>query len=343
MVLKNMSRKHKRIIGVITIVFVLAAAVTVYAAAIQQVRIAYDGNTISVYTRKATVGEVLDEQRIVLGEFDRVVPASETAIKGIEQITVKRAVPVSVVEAGEARQYLTAADTVKEFLDDAGIVLGGDDMLSARLEDSVAAGMELIVTRVTKEIREETIAIPYETQKRANADMDKGTSRTVQAGAEGSKVQKIEVLYCDGVEQDSTVVEETVVAEPVAAIVEYGTKDRVITSRGDNFRYSKVLTCTATAYDLSYESTGKYPGQPGHGITATGTYCKKGTVAVDPRVIPLGSRLYIEADNGSWTYGYAVAEDTGGAIKGNKVDLFFHTAEEVRNFGRRTAKVYILE
>lgn len=343
MVLQNLTRKHRQFIGVITVVLILAAAVTVYAAAIKQVSIVYDGATLSVYTRKATVGEVLAEQRIALGEFDRVIPEKETAVRDVEQIVVKRAVPVSVVELGAAKQYLTAADTVKEFLDVSGIVLGSDDMLSARLEDSVTSGMELIVTRVTKEVREETVAIPYETEKRANGDMEKGTSRTVQAGADGSKVQKIEVMYCDGVEQDSAVVEETVVAEPVAAIVEYGTKDRVITSRGDHFRYSKVLTCTATAYDLSYESTGKYPGQPGHGLTATGTYCKKGTVAVDPRVIPLGSRLYIEADNGSWTYGYAVAEDTGGAIKGNKVDLFFYTPQEVRNFGRRTAKVYILE
>ena len=343
MVLQNLTRKHKQFIGIFTVVLVLAAAVTVYAAAIKQVSIAYDGNTISVYTRKATVGEVLAEQRIVLGEFDRVTPEKETPVRDVEQIVVRRAVPVSVVEQGAAQQYLTAAETVKEFLDTSGIVLGSDDMLSARLEDGVTSGMELIVTRVTKEVREETVAIPYETEKRANGDMEKGTSRTVQPGTDGSKVQKIEVMYCDGVEQDSVVVEETVVAEPVAAIVEYGTKDRVITSRGDNFRYSKVLTCTATAYDLSYESTGKYPGQPGHGMTATGTYCKKGTVAVDPRVIPLGSRLYIEAENGSWTYGYAVAEDTGGAIKGNKVDLFFYTPQEVRNFGRRTAKVYILE
>lgn len=343
MVLQNLTRKHKRFIGIITVVLILAAAVTVYAAAIKQVSISYDGNTISVYTRKATVGEVLEEQRIVLGEFDRVIPEKETAVKDVEQIIVKRAVPVSVVEMGQTQQYLTAADTVREFLDDSGIVLGGDDMLSARLEDGVAPGMELIVTRVTKEVQEETVAIPYETEKRANGDMDKGTTRIVQAGAEGSKVQKVEVMYCDGVEQNRTVLEETVVTAPVSEIVEYGTKDRVITSRGDNFRYSKVLTCTATAYDLSYESTGKYPGQPGHGITATGTQCRRGTVAVDPRVIPLGSRLYIEAENGSWTYGYAVAEDTGGAIKGNKVDLFFYTPEEVRNFGRRTAKVYILE
>ena len=68
-----------------------------------------------------------------------------------------------------------------------------------------------------------------------------------------------------------------------------------------------------------------------------------GVVAVDPRVIPLGSRLYIEAENGTWIYGTAVAADTGGAIKGNKIDLYVESYSDAINFGRRKAKVYILE
>ena len=67
-----------------------------------------------------------------------------------------------------------------------------------------------------------------------------------------------------------------------------------------------------------------------------------GVVAVDPSVIPLGTKLYIEAVDGSWTYGYAVAGDTGGAIKGNRIDLFFNSNAEAMSFGRRQAKVYVL-
>ena len=70
---------------------------------------------------------------------------------------------------------------------------------------------------------------------------------------------------------------------------------------------------------------------------------RRGVIAVDPNVIPLGTRLYVEAADGSWTYGYCVAGDTGGAIKGNKIDLFFDTAAEVKKFGVRNARVYILE
>ena len=70
-----------------------------------------------------------------------------------------------------------------------------------------------------------------------------------------------------------------------------------------------------------------------------------GVIAVDPKVIPLGSRVYIESSDGgkSWVYGFAVAADTGGAIKGNKIDLCYNTRAECLQFGRRSATVYILD
>ena len=93
----------------------------------------------------------------------------------------------------------------------------------------------------------------------------------------------------------------------------------------------------ASAYTAGYESTGKRPGDKGYGITASGTKAVKGTVAVDPRVIPLGSKLYVEG------YGYATAQDTGSAIKGNKIDLFYDSLYEAKKFGRKNLTVYVLE
>jgi len=69
---------------------------------------------------------------------------------------------------------------------------------------------------------------------------------------------------------------------------------------------------------------------------------QRGVVAVDPKVIPLGTKLYIESPDGSYVYGCAVAGDTGGAIKGNRIDLFMDTYSECMQFGRRTMNVYIL-
>lgn len=105
---------------------------------------------------------------------------------------------------------------------------------------------------------------------------------------------------------------------------------RFITEGGGGPSTMEVI---ATAYTAGYESTGKNPGEPGYGITATGTRARRGTVAVDPEVIPFGTRMYIPG------YGYGVAEDTGGAIKGNRIDLFFDDLDEAREWGKRTVTI----
>ncbi len=121
--------------------------------------------------------------------------------------------------------------------------------------------------------------------------------------------------------------------------------NKALTSRGGygNFTYSSQLYMEATAYTSSYSDTGKNPGDPAFGITASGTRARVGTVAVDPRVIPLGTKLYIKSIDGQKDYGYAVAEDTGGAIKNTKIDLYFNTEDEAIQFGRRQVKVYLLK
>lgn len=114
-------------------------------------------------------------------------------------------------------------------------------------------------------------------------------------------------------------------------------------SDGTLIEYSGAIQLEATAYCSCYDCCGKYPGNKWYGITATGTKAKVGTIAVDPKVIPLGTKVYIEGLNGAKNYGYAVAEDTGGAIKGNIIDLYFDTHKETINWGRQQVKVYILK
>ncbi len=112
---------------------------------------------------------------------------------------------------------------------------------------------------------------------------------------------------------------------------------------GTLIEYEGVLQLEATAYCSCYDCCGKYPGNKWYGITATGTKAKVGTIAVDPKVIPLGTKVYIEGLNGAKNYGYATAEDTGGAIKGGIIDLYFNTHKETINWGRQQVKVYILK
>lgn len=170
-----------------------------------------------------------------------------------------------------------------------------------------------------------------------------GYEQVVQKGSDGMKKSVYQECYVDGTMVSKSLEEEIVYIDPVDEVIEVGTKEyEVVASRG-SFRYMSELDMVATAYDLSYESTGKYPGDPNYGITASGTKAQPGTVSVDPSVIPLGSKLYIASTDGSPDYGYATALDTGGAIKGKRIDLFIGDAAGVSNFGIRQVKVYILE
>ncbi len=184
----------------------------------------------------------------------------------------------------------------------------------------------------------ETETIPRDIIRRANADMPKGETAIIEEGADGVRLATYNILYEDGIEIDKALLSAEVTVAPQDKIIEYGTATGIAAgSHSVNFEYDYVIECLATAYDPSPEENGGYGGQ-----SATGIPLQKGVIAVDPRVIPLGSRVYVEAIDGSWSYGYAVAADTGGAIKGNRVDLLYLTKSECYEFGRRKCRVYVL-
>ncbi|HQL36362.1 MAG TPA: 3D domain-containing protein, partial [Bacillota bacterium] len=110
-----------------------------------------------------------------------------------------------------------------------------------------------------------------------------------------------------------------------------------VSSRGQVTRFVRALKMTATAYDATFESCGKHPDHPQYGITYSGLRVRPGIVAVDPKVIPLGTYLYVEG------YGEALAADIGSAIKGNRIDLYYESPADVAKYGKRTVKVYVLD
>lgn len=188
----------------------------------------------------------------------------------------------------------------------------------------------------------ESVGVNYGTKTVYNESKLEGTKTVIQNGSNGKK-EYIYQVVCEDDKIISRNFERIKETKPVDEIIEVGTKKKVVTTSRGGFRYSHELVMRATAYDLSYESTGKNPGDPGYGITASGTKAHPGTVAVDPRVIPLGTKLYIASTDGSPDYGFATAEDTGGAIRGNKIDLFMEDSTDCNIFGIRPVKVYILD
>ena len=161
----------------------------------------------------------------------------------------------------------------------------------------------------------------------------KGEYKVTKEGTPGQKNVTYLVKKTDGVVVSTEVVAEEIVNMPVKGEAELGVGGTVTASDGTVYNYSYKRLMEATAYTY-------VPGLTTW-TTATGARLKKGIVAVDPREIPMHTEMYITCD--VFEYGYGVAEDTGGAIKGNIIDLAFMTVDECINFGRRNVWVYFIE
>lgn len=276
----------------------------------------------------------LDDREITLREY------SDT----LDHIVISDKFSVYVTADGETTEISTIATTVKDVLQSANITLSGEDFLNKSLDTVIRGETTIDVTRVTRENIYDTEYIPYSSVKRSNEDMNLGETKVITNGEEGELLITTEILYYDGVAVSSSIVGEEMLKESITEVIEYGSfnvnrgvtnRDGIITTDGgQSYTYNKVIDVTATAYSTEGWSSKN---------TASGTVARVGAIAVDPRVIPLGSKLYITSEDGSsWIYGVAVAEDTGGAIEGNRIDLFFDTQLECRSFGVQSAKVYVL-
>lgn len=225
---------------------------------------------------------------------------------------------------------------VKETVVSLGIHVDEDDKVLPGLYDKVTDDMVIEIIKVEKQTISEKSEIPYKVVKKYNENTDVGVTKIINNGVSGLRSVTKEVVYENGKLVNETLIQEQVIKEPVNKVIETGTKDYFISSRGKtSFKSSFVMT--ASAYDLSFESCGKRPGDKYYGITASGTKARPGVVAVDPSVIPLGTKLYIKG------YGFAIAEDTGGAIKGNRIDLFMENRKNALDYGMQKVKVYILQ
>ncbi len=225
-----------------------------------------------------------------------------------------------------ARALLPRLDDI---LQEVGIKLGEWDRAEARIVSSSGGIPEVEVIRVATSVATEKKSIPFKIKRVTDKQLPKGTTKIKQAGCEGIRVDKYEVTTENGEVVQRKELGSEVIKEPVNQVVAFGGKEinkKVqVASRGVELPGSRVLEMTATAYT----HTGN--------ATASGVMPYVGGVAVDPKVIPLGTKLFVEG------YGYAKAVDTGGLIKGNRIDIFLETAKECFSWGRRKVKVHILE
>lgn len=332
-------------IVLLAVVLSISVGVAVFLNLKKEVVINDDGNQIAVKTMKTTVREVLEQNGITLRDIDYINLSLDSKLQKMKrnEINIKRAFPVYVQVDGQEVTLMTYKDTVKETLDEGKIVLNEKDRLEgAALEDSVQKEMKLKIVRVTEQEYAENLSVPFNVVRKENTHMDMGKENVLVQGNEGVREKKFKITFEDGVEVARQLISDAIIANPIDKIIEFGTVLNHKTARGDVIRYKNVLDMRATAYTASYKDTGKGPGDPGFGITASGMAVRKGIIAVDPKVIPLGTKVYVEVAGDTPDYGYAVAADTGGAIKGDLIDLYYDEQGYVDRWGVKRVKVYIL-
>lgn len=238
--------------------------------------------------------------------------------------------------AVDGRQIVHQAPvaTVGELLADAGVELRPLDRVTPAPDAPVEEDVVIRVVRVEQEQYEVEAPIPYETWRWAEPRWEVGYVGLLREGREGKELRKILATYEDGRLVQQLIVGRETVESPRAEIIGIGTRIvvRTLETPAGTIRYTDVLDMEATAYYPGPESTGRWAD----GYTATGLKAGHGVIAVDPSVIPLGTRVYIPG------YGIAVAGDVGGAIRGNLIDLAFDTYREAMHFGRQRVQVYIL-
>jgi len=239
-------------------------------------------------------------------------------------------VGVTVKCDGVQRQIRTAQQTIGEALKEAGYEVGPLDKVTPTTNARPKDGMTVSVVRVRNVVEFEKQSIAYDSLKTFTTDLRPGQVKLDSAGALGEKLTRYVVRYEDGKPVARTAIGSEVAKKPVNKVVSIGSRGQY-TSRGE-FHTRRMLTMWATAYEPGPRSCGKNAT----GRTSCGLHAGYGVVAVDPRVIPLGSKLYIEG------YGYAVAGDQGRAIRGNRIDLGFETVREALSFGSKRVVVHIL-
>jgi 3D (Asp-Asp-Asp) domain-containing protein len=283
-----------------------------------------DGQAVAVsHYFPQNVEDILDRNHISLGEHDMVNIDLEEHVKNNTEIVVQRAFLVFIAADGASYEIITAPVTIAEAIALAGVALGEKDIVQTQPVELVAPEQQIQVIRVTEDVIVEDRVLRYEVENTTDDTLEKGLSKTIRAGENGLAEDQVKIVYYDGQEYQRELIASEVKQHPQNKVVAMGTITAV--SRGGiRLDFQRALDARATAYTYT-----------GH-RTATGRNPAVGLVAVDPSVIPLGTRLYIEG------YGYAEAADTGGAIKGNRVDLFMETNQECIKWGNRAVKVYVL-
>ncbi len=294
-----------------------------------------DGQATTLYTTASTVGEALRRVGLTFYLADSVRPGLGERTSAGMHLYVDRSIPVTVQADGRTLRTRTHRERVDEVLADLGIVLTGEDYTVPALDAPLGEEATIRVVRVSERFLIEQEPIPFESTWQPDPDLEiDQPQRVLQDGVPGVFERRIRVRYEDGQEISRQVDSEHVAVPPTTKLIGYGTKIvvRTLDTPSGPIEYWRVIRMLATSYSAGTAGTPKT--SPWYGRTATGMQMRHGIVAVDPRVINLRSQVYVSS------YGVGIAGDTGGGIKGRRIDLGYDDDNLVLWY--RWADVYLL-
>lgn len=256
---------------------------------------------------------------------------------------------VTVTYQDAATSAVSREETVSQLLSRLGIQPSPLEMVSVAFLDSgveINISSELIFYEHVSTVTEHEVVYQYNNQK------PDWYENVIQEGSDGEYSETYEIIYQDGVETARQLI-DVVDTQPVPAIIEKGTianfannsdpvasidtnddgSGTITLENGQVLTFSEARTMKGTAYTAGEGKVGT--------ITATGTTVRLGVVAVDRKVLPLGTKVYVVSNDGQYTYGFAIAEDTG--VRGNMIDLYMNTYNDCIQFGVRDCTVYVLD
>lgn len=323
----------------------------------KQIIVTIDGAEQEYYTTADTIDEFLEENDLSFADRDDVSHDLQTALEDGLHIDVTQAYQVTIHDGEKEVKEWTTGGNVKGLLNEAGIAFDpeSDDRIEPKLDEALSAETSISIVRVEKDKEEVNETVAFDTEKQEDSSLPKGEERVVSEGEEGTIKKVYEIVKENGKEASRELLSEEVTKESKNRVVAIGTKEQqpqvakkqepksegnLVTLAKEEPKESKkpssngkVFTMTASAY------TAGCSGCSGH--TSTGIDLNANpnmkVIAVDPSVIPLGTRVWVEG------YGEAIAGDTGGHIVGNRIDVHVPSKSAAYSWGRKTVTVKVLD
>lgn len=325
----------KKYIIPFTVVLVIVFIFTAMYAKRKTITVIVDGEKRIITTYRNTVAQVLKTNDILIGPKDKISIPLDSQLSNEQVIAIKRAVNVKIRIDDMDVDLLSSEENIGSMILAEGITLGENDRVEPGIETKLTEGMDIKVVRVNNRTITEVVPIPFKEVVKANKSLSNTKRQVTKEGRNGEKEISTKVTYEDGVEVSREIIGERLIKSPQDRIIVQGTYPHMPVSRGGSIMsYSGVFEARATAY-WAVRGVGKtYTASGRKAVWNPDGYS---TIAVDPKVIPYGTKLFVQG------YGFAIAADTGTAIKGNKIDVYFNTYDQACDWGAKYVKVYILK